>query len=100
MKMINIKDAVKNALLESTDSRDDDCVLFIVLCKNLGYTGIEKMTVNELFGHIIRGEIPTFECVSRSRRKAQEDYPELRGSLCARERRQKNEEKYRMFFMD
>ena len=40
-----------------------------------------SMSVNEYFENLHYKKMPTYSSISRARRKVQEDYPELRGSL-------------------
>ena len=43
---------------------------------------------------------PTFEAITRARRKLQEQYPNLRGTTKAQQRRAESEERYREFFRE
>ena len=94
MNFTKLKLLVYDALLESTESRDDDYVLYEVVAKKLGYKSFRDMRVDELLHGIFSGKLPAMESLSRTRRKLQESNPELRGSLNAQERRKKSEEKY------
>lgn len=97
MKFIDVKKEVEDVLFGCVDARDDDYVLYDELAKNLGYN-VQDMKVGELVKLMYIGKLPTFECVSRTRRKLQESNLILSGTMTTKERRKKNEEKYERFF--
>ena len=74
-----IEKKVKAILEKNTDARNDDMVLYLALCnvclKDAGAMPLaEIMTQHKYLG------LPSFESVSRTRRKLQAKYPELAGS--------------------
>ncbi len=87
---------VRDILKNNQDARDDDMVLYLVLCneylENAGKISLaEIMAKHKSFG------LPGFESVSRTRRRLQARYPELLGSLSVQERRSAGEKAYRRY---
>jgi hypothetical protein len=79
-EMKNIKDKVY-ALLETKPTlRDCDnkliCSIYVL---ELGRKQVDKISAMELLTKIANSELPSFESVSRVRRKLQEEFPNLRG---------------------
>lgn len=80
--MKNIKrtsDIVKEILTNVPESRDDDDLLYINVCKK-----VSPMACNQPFQTVLLMRktlnIPPFESVRRTRQKLQASYPELCGS--------------------
>ena len=74
-----IENKVKMILKKNEDARNDDMVLYLALCnlclKDAGAIPLaEIMTQHKSLG------LPSFESVSRTRRKLQARHPELAGS--------------------
>ena len=87
---------VRDILKNYQDARDDDMVLYLVLCneylENAGKISLaEIMAKHKSFG------LPGFESVSRTRRRLQARYPELLGSLSVQARRSAGEKAYRRY---
>ena len=97
-KKFDVTKEVDKVLLESVESRDDDYVLYGELAKNLGIKNIASISIMDYVKLVYVGKLPSIEVVGRLRRREQSIHPELRGSLNARERRKKNEIKYRELF--
>ena len=99
VKMRNLKTIEKKvrAVLEKNeDARNDDMVLYLVLCnaclKDAGAMPLaEIMTQHKYLG------LPSFESVSRTRRKLQARYPELAGSRPVQKMRATGEKAYRRY---
>ena len=93
--MKNYYDIVKHILTKKEAARDDDMYLYaLVLYK------FKLIDPNETFYQVMtsaktRG-LPSYESVSRARRKVQEQEPELRGAKY--KERKKEEEEYRGFY--
>ena len=87
----NQLDLVKYVLERSPESRDNDNILLWIVWKK-AYPAIEKEIdyFKELF---ISKTLPSFESITRARRKLQETYPNLRGLKY--EKRQNNQKNYR-----
>ena len=80
-----IERKVRTILAKNEDARNDDMVLYLVLCnaclKDAGALPLaEIMTQYKYLG------FPSFESVSRTRRKLQARYPELAGSRPVRKK--------------
>ena len=91
-----IERKVRTILAKNEDARNDDMVLYLVLCnaclKDAGALPLaEIMTQYKYLG------LPSFESVSRTRRKLQARYPELAGSLPVRKKRSAGEHDYRRY---
>ena len=91
-----IERKVRTILAKNEDARNDDMVLYLVLCnaclKDAGALPLaEIMTQYKYLG------LPSFESVSRTRRKLQARYPELAGSRPVRKKRSPGEHDYRRY---
>lgn len=85
--MKNYYDAVKQLLIERPDTRDDDMLLYGAFCAK--YMLIQP---NETFYQVMstakKRKIPSYEGITRARRKVQEKEPYLQG----KRRKQRMEE--------
>ena len=91
-----IERKVRTILAKNEDARNDDMVLYLVLCnaclKDAGALPLaEIMTQYKYLG------FPSFESVSRTRRKLQARYPELAGSRPVQKLRATGEKAYRKY---
>ena len=91
-----IERKVRTILAKNEDARNDDMVLYLVLCnaclKDAGALPLaEIMTQYKYLG------LPSFESVSRTRRKLQARYPELAGSRPVQKMRATGEKAYRRY---
>lgn len=91
-----IENKVKTILKKNEDARNDDMVLYLALCnlclKDAGAIPLaEIMTQHRSLG------LPSFESVSRTRRKLQARYPELVGSRPVQKMRATGEKAYRRY---
>ena len=91
-----IEKKVKTILEKNVDARNDDMVLYLALCnaclKDAGAMPLaEIMTQHKYLG------LPSFESVSRTRRKLQATHPELLGSRPVRKLRATGEKAYRKY---
>lgn len=75
-KLKKIEDKVKDILERYPATKDDDIILFAEYCK-LYFPQICNIPFYQAL--YITG-LPSYESVSRARRKLQEKYPELRGT--------------------
>ena len=75
-KLNQLKDIVTRILNEREDARKDDFVLFSYVLDEMGVPlNFDMRTM--LHNHVIFG-LPSFESITRARRKAQEANPELK----------------------
>ena len=91
-----IEKKVRVVLEKNEDARNDDMVLYLALCnaclKDAGAIPLaEIMTQHKYLG------LPSFESVSRTRRKLQARYPELMGNARVRRLRAAGEKAYRKY---
>ena len=98
-RLINITQAVKEILEEKPETRDDDNLLWLealrLSVRDWKYGNkMCDLTLAYVLKSINRLGLPSFESVSRARRKLQETYPELRGPDRAQRRRAENEKKF------
>ena len=92
----SVEKKVRAILEKNEDARNDDMVLFLSLCntclKDAGALPLaEIMTQYKYLG------LPSFESVSRTRRKVQARYPELVGSRSIQKLRSTGEKAYRKY---
>ena len=96
MEIIKLYDLVKKLLQEKEELRGDDDFLYCEVIKNI-YPNILNLTAEQFFYKRKNYKIPSFESVSRCRRKLQEEHPELRPPKKVQEARQIQEEKFYNF---
>lgn len=82
----NIRGYVLQILLENPDARNDDDILYADVCKLLNNAFCEHDAYT-IFHDRARYALPSYETVSRARRKLQEDNENLRGTKAAEDRR-------------
>ena len=102
MEIIKLYDLVKKLLQEKEELRGNDDLLYLTVIKivhpywNNGHitTNVENMTIGEFFTYRKNADIPTFESVSRCRRKVQEEKPDMKPCKKIQEARTKQEEEF------
>ena len=79
--LIKVRDKVKHILELVPAARDSDKILW--LAYNERFTDIELHIgkMSSFRAWLLSNDVPTFESLSRARRKVQELYPELQGQL-------------------
>jgi len=98
--MDTLKNDIRNLLVADAKARDNDNRLYALVIKQYskrnGYT-LDR--VDYFFNlNFSKFGIPTFESVSRMRRKVQSESPELKGSEQAIKARKLEQAKYRAYF--
>ena len=82
MNIKTYKIEVETLLKKHQHLRDDDNKLWANICfshcQKLGFKPKEQ-TAMEFLSLLSSGQLPSFESISRCRRKLQEQYPQLRG---------------------
>jgi hypothetical protein len=78
--MINYITTVKKVLETSARSRDNDVILYSYVLNKLSVNPT-IITAEELIMKMYENEIPTYDSISRLRRKVQAENPELRGTV-------------------
>lgn len=97
MKQLNkVKELVKNILTESENTRNSDDLLYITVCKRINPIAA-SLPFYMVLGNRKEYGIPSFESVSRARRKIQEENPDLCGTDTVEAYRKVNEETFREF---
>lgn len=79
MKIDNVENLVKQALIKNKSARDDDHLLYIEVVYIID-PGLVNVNFMMNFKNARQLGLPPFESVSRARRKLQEKYPELRAT--------------------
>ena len=79
-KMLNILPSVKRLLTKIPRLRDSDERLMATMWfKHIGEDKVKDLTAINLLQKLSDGQLPSYESISRCRRKLQEEYPDLRG---------------------
>ena len=103
MEIIKLYDLVKKLLQEKEELRGDDDLLYLAVVQKVHphwdngriNTDIKNAPIGEFFTSRKAAKIPTFESVTRCRRKAQEERPDLKPCEKIQEAREyKREEIY------
>lgn len=93
--MKNYHNIVEQILTENPATRDDDMLLYGAFMARFMIVGID-----ESFYHVCSTaksrDLPSYESISRARRKVQEQYPHLRGTI--RHHRKAEEEVYHDYY--
>lgn len=89
-----IYDLVKDILVIDTRARDDDMYLYVQFCKQRDCKEALKMPFYVVMEHSSEFGMPSYESVSRARRKVQSECPELRASEETKAARQEYEQMY------
>ena len=82
MELKQLKDIVIETLKQGETFKENDDELYFAVCvkvnSRISDRLLSNMTVGEFFGNRKKYGLPTYESVSRCRRKAQEENPALR----------------------
>jgi len=82
MKIFNLATEIQHALQKHSALRDDDNRLIANIWFKRIPT-IDELSGREILMMIAKGKLPSFESISRCRRKIQQDNESLRGELWA-----------------
>ena len=100
-KLLKITELVKGVLEEYPETRNDDNLLWLETMREAAYKNncvyALDLGLTYIMHNIRALNLPTFESVSRARRKLQAKYPELRGTERARKRRAEKEIIYKEY---
>ena len=91
-----IEGKVRRILEKDEEARNDDMTLYLAVC-NSCLKGAGAMPFAEVMAQHKYLGLPSFESVGRTRRKLQEKYPELLGSVRMQKIRAKGEKAYRRY---
>lgn len=99
MELKQLKDIVIETLKQGETFRENDDLLYLTICVKLfsNRESITNMTVSEFFTCRKRYGLPTYESVSRCRRKAQEENPALRPREAIQKGREIQQERFYNF---
>ena len=105
MELKQLKDFVEYLLREYPALRESDDVLYLEVLRRVHpywnngriTTNIENMPIGEFFSERKNMKLPTFESVSRCRRKAQEEINGLKPCERVQENRKRQEERFYNF---
>ena len=87
----NTKEIVTDILQKQPKARDNDALLICLVYSRLGHHWTE--TFGNIMACVSEGDLPSFETITRVRRKVQEENPELLGET--RFLRKELEEEYK-----
>ena len=91
-----IENKVKTILKKNEEARNDDMVLYLALF-NLCLKAAGAIPLAEIMTQHRSLGLPSFESVSRTRRKLQAQHPELAGSRPVQKMRATGEKAYRRY---
>lgn len=91
-----IEGKVKSILEKDEEARNDDMTLYLKVC-NACLKGTGAMLFAEVMSQYKYLGLPSFESVSRTRRKLQAKYPELTGNRQSQRLRATGEKAYRKY---
>ena len=96
MELKQLKDIVIETLKQGETFRENDDLLYLTICVKLfsNRGSITNMTVSEFFTCRKRYGLPTYESVSRCRRKAQEENPALKPREAIQKGREVQQERF------
>ena len=98
MELKQLKDIVIETLKQGETFRENDDELYFAVCvkvnSRISDRLLTNMTVGEFFGNRKKYGLPTYESVSRCRRKVQEERPDLKPCKKIQEERTKREEEF------
>ena len=105
MEIIKLYDLVKKLLQEKEELRGDDDLLYLAVVQKVHphwdngriNTDIKNAPIGEFFTMRKSAKLPTFESVTRCRRKVQEERPDLKPCEKIQEAREEQEEKFYNF---
>ena len=97
--MRKLENIVKYVLEESSEARDDDFLLIFKV-----YKAINESVIYKDFRQVMRDHVelklPSFESITRARRKVQKEYPELQSSRKTKEVRSAEEKAYCNYYTE
>ena len=102
MEIIKLYDLVKKLLQVKEELRGDDDLLYLTVIRIVHpywnncriTTNIENATIGEFFTSRKSAKLPTFESVTRCRRKVQEERPDLKPCEMIQKARTRREEEF------
>ena len=98
MELKQLKDIVIETLKQGETFRENDDELYFAVCvkvnSRISDRLLTNMTVGEFFGNRKKYGLPTYESVSRCRRKAQEENPALRPCKKVQEARKTKQDEF------
>lgn len=101
-RLRTIEQIVRPILINSQEARNDDMVLYLMVCKDciLHENGLGKIYLEDIMRHHREMNIPCFESVRRVRQKIQAANPELGCSPSVRRARHKAQKEYKDYALN
>lgn len=94
-ELTTLQEKVEKVLRECAQARDNNNILIYALFKQYGVSGTDNFASVML--KMINKELPSFESITRARRKVVELYPELDASASVKALRKQAEEEYKEY---
>jgi len=79
MDILKLKDIVQGHLISDIECRDNDNLLVMKIWQSYYSDELMTLTASDLLIDFAENKLPSFESITRCRRKWQEEFPELRG---------------------
>lgn len=95
--MKNYYSTVRQILMENERTRDDDMFLYSVFCAKFLLVKPNESFYSVMCSWKVKG-LPSYESITRARRKVQEEEPTLRGKR--RKQRMEEEQKYHEYYRE
>lgn len=96
-RLSRIQNTVNLILQNKPYTRNSDDILYLAVIESMS-VNVHSHSIADFFLNRSISCLPSFESVSRARRKAQELYPELRAVANVEAARELREEAYREFY--
>lgn len=79
--LMKLTSMVRRILQERPETRSSDCLLQAIILQEMG------VDINASFKHLLlSGQLTSMESITRTRRKVQQEFPELKGATVAARR--------------
>lgn len=91
-----VKDVVANVLIDNPETRGDDDLLYIEVCRKYSDIAV-RLPFEEIWRCRKQYGLPNYESVGRARRKLQEEFLHLRPSVSCLMAKKAEEKAYRAF---
>lgn len=101
-QMVDVQGKVLNALQKYPEARNNDMYLYLKVAAMIDEEFNQIRTSAKRFEDVVlnldKYHLPSFESVSRARRKMQEKHPELKGTEKVQAKRSELEEEYKAYY--
>lgn len=76
----NVKEVVRQILVENEEARENDDLLYLLVCQEMCEKPLCEISLVDAFMHRKELNLPPYESVRRTRQRWQESCPVLRGN--------------------